>query len=153
MSKPSQPSRAKASGKLYSELNARYFGGRLPPYRIVRNLSVLGEFDGRCDLEHRTIRIKRGLSAVPERERQTLLHEMIHVAVGYGHGAAFQEQLAALARQGERWAERERRDLVRQERRTVRRVLAVWFDVPQRVVPDEQVERVLARSMRTPSRT
>jgi hypothetical protein len=104
---------------MYRELNERLWGGRLPEYAVklwsrkgmgAEDDNDLGYADGSCDRRAREIRLLRGMPA--ERTRRTLLHEMCHVAAGYGHGEKFVRQLRRLARAGEAWAATEARPQV-----------------------------------------
>jgi hypothetical protein len=83
---------------LFLRLNRKHFGGKLPPFRIVRSARWSPDLDevrlreetmGEIFFKETTIRIRPGL---PETEEQsTLLHEMIHLWCGPsgGHAAAF----------------------------------------------------------------
>ena len=93
--------------RLFSELNAEFWKGRLPTYRVRRRR--LPALEGWCDVERRVITIDpRRVS--PDDVRKTLLHEMCHAATrgGGGHGKRFLAELARLAAAGEKWAEEER---------------------------------------------
>lgn len=92
-------------GGLFDDLNRRYFGGRLPKYRVV--LAALpGPCDGRCETDRRLIRLARRLA--PDERRRLLLHEMCHIGIP-GHGVRWQARMLRLADQGEGWARKEAR--------------------------------------------
>ncbi len=87
------------ASRLFDELNTRYWGGRLPRYRVIQRAD-LGCW-GLCDNARRTIL----LAPHPSREalRLTLLHEMCHIGTGpgYGHGPRFLRKLRRLIELGE----------------------------------------------------
>jgi len=97
--------------RLFDELNERYFRGKLPSFKIVRestrkNSVVSGM--GRCQPSKRLITLHPDLG---DRLCQTLLHEMCHIETlskpGYDHGRSFRRRLKNLLLQGENWAARE----------------------------------------------
>ncbi len=113
---------------LYDELNARYFAGKLPRYRVTQSRTMLSR--GWCLRERHLIRVHADLSS--KGQRATLLHEMCHVAAGYGHGRRFQDQLRALAQQGEKWARIEADALAQGPEYLTRNVLVdVAMQVPR----------------------
>jgi len=79
----------------FLDFNRLYFAGRLPRYRIrcVDRLTWLGQ-DGSCNNDRRLIRICKGLDE--QSATSTLLHEMVHAAVGGGHGKRFRAKIAEL---------------------------------------------------------
>jgi hypothetical protein len=84
--------------ELFDTYNQRYFGGRLPPYRIVlSNLNDDGtcRTDGECRKETLEIHLRTGLqvSDVP----LVLLHEMAHAASSSGHGKEWEAEMLRLA--------------------------------------------------------
>ena len=100
---------------LFADLNRSHFGGRLPPYRVLRVRSMgrakaigdgwIVQTAGECNPRRRTIRILDVLPA--EVERRSLLHEMAHAFVGRrgGHGRAWRAMMQRLAvEHGETWA-------------------------------------------------
>jgi SprT-like family len=89
---------------LYHELNQRYFGGRLPRYRVTLAQPRVSGWHGECFPSRRLIRLARGLTE--EMLQRTLLHEMCHIGAP-GHGQRFQAKLAHLVAQGVPWAQEE----------------------------------------------
>jgi hypothetical protein len=89
---------------LYHELNQRFFGGRLPRYRVTFAQPRVSGWRGECFPARQLIRLARGLTGEPL--RQTLLHEMCHIGAP-SHGQRFQAKLARLVAQGELWAQKE----------------------------------------------
>jgi hypothetical protein len=85
--------------KLFQEFNQRYFGGRLPAYRIrvVDCISWLGA-EGQCLKKRKLIQVQR---AVPEgRVASLLLHEMAHAATNGGHGMPWKREMIRLREAG-----------------------------------------------------
>src|SRR5215471_17966417 len=85
--------------RLFREYNARYFGGRLPDYRLrsVEGITRLGEA-GECNRRQRVIRILRSLD--DDDSRNCLLHEMAHAATTSGHGKRWKAEMIRLRRAG-----------------------------------------------------
>src|SRR5712664_3759570 len=81
----------KNSQSLFTEYNQRYFGGRLPRYKVL-----LTNDCSRCERRKRRIYIN------PHKEDASvpLLHEMAHAAVGRGHGKVFRDELRRLVEVG-----------------------------------------------------
>jgi hypothetical protein len=81
--------------QLYKKFNAKYFGNRLPHYRVVlvNRITNLGE-DGHLNRKQRLIRIQKGLSR--NETISTLLHEMVHAATTEVHGKPFIRELRRL---------------------------------------------------------
>lgn len=92
---------------LFEQLNREFFGGRIPPYRIIYGQPPGGPrgCSGHCDPGTRIIYVEPS-PPTPEGLRRVLLHEMAHVG-SLGHGKRFQAKLLRLARAGEAWAEKE----------------------------------------------
>lgn len=87
--------------ELFDTYNQQYFGGRLPPYRIVS--SILNDdstcrLDGECRKETLEIHLRTALqdSDVPI----VLLHEMAHAASRSGHGKQWLAEMLRLAELG-----------------------------------------------------
>jgi len=93
---------------LFAALNARFFDGRLPTYRIRRRPSQQAEH-GFIEDAARTIWVCDSPDV-----RATLLHEMCHIGTA-GHGRLFRAKLRRLARHGETWAQAERAYYLREE--------------------------------------
>jgi WLM domain len=89
---------------LYHELNQRYFGGRLPRFRVTFTQPRVSGWHGEIFPARRLIRLRRGLTG--DELRRTLLHEMCHIGAPH-HGQRFQAKLARLVAQGEAWAQQE----------------------------------------------
>jgi SprT-like family len=89
---------------LYHELNQRFFGGRLPRYRVTFARPRVSGWHGECFPAQRLIRLRRGLTG--EELRRTLLHEMCHIGAP-DHGRRWQAKLARLGEQGETWVQDE----------------------------------------------
>ncbi len=86
----------------YRRLNRRYFGGRLPPCPVK---VAYGDTAGQCWREERIIWIH---ASTPATElASALLHEMVHLATGAGHGDAFRAELRRVAALGSKAAARE----------------------------------------------
>ena len=88
----------------FRKLNRQFFGGRLPPHRVVLKSGFPRH--GECIPERRFIRLGRGLGNDPTELRRTLLHEMCHIGTP-NHGRRFQAKLLKLAQAGEAWATQE----------------------------------------------
>jgi hypothetical protein len=89
---------------LYHELNRRFFGGKLPRYRVTFAQARRSGWDGECFPDRRLIQLRRGLAG--DELRRSLLHEMCHIGAP-GHGRRFLAKLARLVDQGEAWAQEE----------------------------------------------
>ena len=93
---------------LYDQLNRRFFGGRLPRYRVVlaerlpRTSWTEPTTMAFCDDKRELIRLRR--TVAPTALRRALLHEMCHIGLPYGHGKRFCARLLKLAAHGETWA-------------------------------------------------
>ena len=83
---------------LFETYNQRFFGGRLPAYRIV--LSDRGPgFRGLWCKKEREIHLRMSLQGMDL--RRTLLHEMAHAAVARaGHGKVWLAEMLRLAELG-----------------------------------------------------
>jgi len=85
--------------RLFVQYNRRFWGGRLPKIHIrIRNL---GGFHGRIEWEHREILIDIDSHSTDREIRDTLLHELCHLATARkrGHGSAFWAEVEKLLRQ------------------------------------------------------
>jgi hypothetical protein len=80
--------------KLFEDFNVKYFGGRLPPYKIVRN-AIVG---ARCERRQRRIIFGHDVSStdIPA----ILIHEMTHAATTDRHGRTFNRKLNELKKLG-----------------------------------------------------
>jgi hypothetical protein len=69
---------------LFTEDNQRYFGGRLPRYKVLLTNDL-----SRCERRKRRIYIN------PDKENVSviLLHEIVHAAVGRGHGKVWRDEV------------------------------------------------------------
>ena len=138
--------------KLYGDLNARHFGGRLPPMPIVwePRLAEVGDLAQHAftlegmfgHIGQRTaILMNVSLRDDPAALRRALCHEMVHVALyesgdrGTNHGPAFRSELERLAK------ERAFEGIVASEQE--RQALRAWLDAESGRL-DEQ-GRVLQR--------
>jgi len=75
--------------RLYDRYNNLYWNGELPRC-IVAPLILSGRVLGMCDPPRKRIVIDIGVHKNPSDVRSTLLHEMVHIAVGRGgHGERF----------------------------------------------------------------
>jgi SprT-like family protein len=85
----------------FAELNARYWRGRLPRYRVIQRAGVPG--DGRCNNARQTILL--GPHPSSEDLRLTLLHEMCHSGTCRPehdhHGPRFLRKMRRLVQLGE----------------------------------------------------
>jgi len=81
----------------FHDFNRRFFGGRLPSYRIVLRTIVPGD-GGFCDERKRVLRFSRACVAMlPAEELAALLiHEMAHARVSVWHGKTFQAEMKRL---------------------------------------------------------
>ena len=99
-------SRRRALQALFAEYNVRYFGGRLPRYRISlarrHDRAGLGtRHGGECFPRTKIIFVAPGMPE--ETQRRVLLHEMCHIGCLY-HGQRWQAKMRRLAELGEPWA-------------------------------------------------
>jgi len=84
--------------RAYEDFNDRYFGGKLPRYRVevvdrVSSARESGEVNRRAKL----IRIQRNLLNVM---RETLIHEMAHVRTNDFHGPRWKAEVQRLLQLG-----------------------------------------------------
>jgi SprT-like family protein len=89
--------------ELFQEYNQKYCHGRLQGYTVsISNLR--GTAVGFCDVRHRRIQIDVAAHEHDDHIGHTLLHEMVHAAVGrrpgLPHGYHFWEQMERILRQG-----------------------------------------------------
>ena len=82
--------------KLFKRFNRKYFGGRLPTYRVTQS-DLYGSM-GVCRKKQREIHLSAGLQN--SAARTTLLHEMAHAATSPRHGPAWQKEIRRLIRLG-----------------------------------------------------
>jgi hypothetical protein len=106
------PRRPGSLGRLYDDLNTRFFRARLPRFalRLSRHVtphSVGDDAHGVCDEPHCVIPLARTLSETER--RQVLLHEMCHIGT-LGHDLRFRAKFARLATMEESWAKAQRAD-------------------------------------------
>jgi hypothetical protein len=87
--------------RLSRDYNQWYWGGRLPEALIVcaRLFDESGEFYGMA-AGRTLILIDPALHKNSADIRETLLHEMVHIAVGGGHGKRFLREIERLMREG-----------------------------------------------------
>ena len=76
---------------LFIEYNQRYFGARLPRYKILPT-------NDRCRCEWHKRRIY--INPHEDDASVSLLHEMVHAAVGRGHGKVFLDEVRRLVELG-----------------------------------------------------
>ena len=84
---------------LFTAYNERYFGGRLPRYRVVFRVVMPGAEIGACgytDCKRRTILLYSGIRHDRHIVDEMLLHEMVHAANGPYHGDKFLFELKRL---------------------------------------------------------
>ncbi len=76
---------------MFAEYNQLYFGGRLPQYKVLLTID-----HSRCERRKRRIYIN------PDGEDVSviLLHEMVHAAVGSGHGKKWLDEVRRLIELG-----------------------------------------------------
>jgi hypothetical protein len=87
--------------QLFADLNARYFGGRLPTYRIQIEQSIPGvasSVSGRIDPAEWVIWLRETDDA--RALQGALLHEMVHAVAGGEHGRSFFDELKRLLQAG-----------------------------------------------------
>lgn len=101
--------------RLFSDFNSRYFGGRLPRYRVCFREVIAGltnEHFGRHNRNRRTIFLFSGIRYDKHVVAEMLLHEMIHAATGDYHGGRFWRECKRLLDAGAplrpTWTGRER---------------------------------------------
>jgi len=103
----SSPAVTFSLASLFQELNERFFGGRLPRYRVVFSSSQRTSYQaGAIRPEKRLIQVNRIYASSLERVRRILLHEMCHHR-SVGHGKGWQSEMLRLASMGETWAKEE----------------------------------------------
>jgi hypothetical protein len=78
----------KDAQSLFAEYNQRYFGGLLPRYK-----ALITNNQSRCERRKRRIYINPQTGDVSV----ILLHEMVHAAVGLGHGKVWLDEIRRLA--------------------------------------------------------
>jgi hypothetical protein len=83
-------------GRLFDEMNRKYFGGRLKKRRVRWATWNSSQRKGLCT--SKAIYIQRGLE--PDEVMATLLHEMCHIITGSGHGKRFRAVISRLDAQG-----------------------------------------------------
>jgi hypothetical protein len=85
--------------ELFDTYNQRFFGGRLPPYRIILSDRYSSGMHGICRKKQREILLRTSL---PDKELpRVLLHEMAHAAVPKsGHGKLWLAEMLRLAEMG-----------------------------------------------------
>jgi len=86
--------------ELFHEFNKKYFGGRLPHYR-VKVEGYIPNYDGLCT--GKIYRKQRLILLVPQDEptmEKTLIHEMAHAATNVYHAKTWQEEMKRLLRMG-----------------------------------------------------
>lgn len=97
------PSRRTKLGALFDDLNTRYFGGKLPKYRVTVRAGLKAECRGAwkigsmCLDKERQILLDGGMKQ--DQLIKVLLHEMMHAATtpqGDVHGAPFQYEIRRL---------------------------------------------------------
>lgn len=99
--------------KIFEDFNGKYFGGKLPQYRIhVKRLHTAA---GRIVPRRRLIEVGIYESQV---QKETLLHEMVHAAADrVGHGKRFIAEIKRLRQIGAPLGETERNAIVMGMRR------------------------------------
>ena len=103
---------AKVLDKLFKEFNKKYFGGRLPKYRVIYVKGFPSSTQsGECDPKTYIIKISRELRQFACEPKMVLLHEMVHAKLLDGkdlfkeamrgfHGKAFQKEMLRLVKRG-----------------------------------------------------
>ena len=84
--------------RLFDKYNVRFFGGRLPKYRVLRSDRFIAGEHGLCRKKQREIHLGTALKGA--RLREVLLHEMAHAAVGGSHGKKWLAEMLRLAKMG-----------------------------------------------------
>jgi hypothetical protein len=117
----SNGSECKDPQSLFSEYNQRYFGGRLPRYKVLLT-NDHSRWEGR----------KRKIYINPENEDISviLLHEMVHAAVGRGHGKIFRDEVRRLVELGAPLQE-ELKKYAPENQITLKQLLGEFFDASQ----------------------
>jgi SprT-like family len=80
--------------RLFERFNQKYFGNRMPAYRVAQSDSC-GSI-GVCRKKQRAIHLSAGLR--DSLVRTTLLHEMAHAATSPRHGPVWQKEMRRLIR-------------------------------------------------------
>jgi hypothetical protein len=111
---------------LFTEYNQRYFGGRLPRYKVI-----LTSDHSRCERRRRRIYINPDTGEVSV----ILLHEMVHAAVGTGHGKVWWDKLKHLVELGAPLQE-ELKKYDPQNATTPKQLLSEFFEVGLYGSPD-----------------
>ena len=95
----SDPILSKRYQALFIEFNARYFHGRLPPYRIlvVELIPGRGDPSGLHQRTHKRILIRR---SDDDDMNVTLLHEMAHAATVDNHNNRWRTEMQRLRQAG-----------------------------------------------------
>ncbi len=90
------------ASRLFDRFNKKYWGNRLPRYRVIRRTNIARDYLGLCNNQTKTILLEKDLAG--EDLRLTLLHEMCHIGSGsgYQHGPRFLRKLRRLVRLGEK---------------------------------------------------
>lgn len=78
---------------MFEKFNRKYFGGRLPDYRVVVSRKYGGH--GLCRKDQREIHLNSGLRG--RLLERVLLHEMCHAAAHVGHGRKWQAEMLRIA--------------------------------------------------------
>ena len=89
--------------RLFHAFNARYFGNRLPPYRVLFRWNRAGPDvveEGCCYRKRRLILLCPGMRRSRREVSFMLLHEMVHAATGDYHGGRFWREFKRLAEEG-----------------------------------------------------
>jgi hypothetical protein len=103
---------------LFTEYNQLYFGGRLRRYQVL-----LTRDTSRCERRKRRIYINPDTGEVSV----ILLHEMVHAAVGRGHGKVWWDELRRLVELGAPLHEELERCAL-EKQATLRQVRTEFFD-------------------------
>jgi hypothetical protein len=122
----SNGSECKDPQSLFSEYNQRYFGGRLPQYKVLPT-NDHSRWEGR----------KRRIYVNPENEDVPviLLHEMVHAAVGFGHRKKWLDEVRRLVELGARLKEELQRYSPENEISS-KQLLDEFFEAGEDVPPD-----------------
>lgn len=83
---------------LFDSYNRRFFGGRLPAYRVLLSGRFGTGMHGMCRRKEREIRLGTELRGAELRKR--LIHEMAHAAANIGHGKLWKDEMHRLRRLG-----------------------------------------------------
>jgi hypothetical protein len=84
--------------ELFETYNQKFFGGRLPAYRIVRSSRYVTGFNAKCRKKEREIHLGTELQGTEF--KKCLLHEMAHAATNVGHGQRWLAEMHRLAEMG-----------------------------------------------------